>query len=65
MNDRVYALDDAALDTVTGATSYQEAFANMARWNAAITAAGNAGIEGGSHHPRMGMMSEEKGSGSY
>jgi hypothetical protein len=34
------------LDTVSGGTSYQEAFANMAKWNAAITAAGQRGIEG-------------------
>jgi hypothetical protein len=41
----IYELDIAELDTVAGGTSYQEAFANMARWNAAITAAGEAAIE--------------------
>jgi hypothetical protein len=35
-----YELNTTELDAVSGGTSYQEAFANMARWNAAITAAG-------------------------
>jgi len=37
-------LNTTELDTVAGGTSYQEAFANMAKWNAAITAAGEAAI---------------------
>ena len=35
-------LNVAELNEVSGGTSYQEAFANMAKWNAAITAAGQA-----------------------
>ena len=39
-------LNTAELDSVSAGTSYQEAFANMAKWNAAITAAGQNAIEG-------------------
>jgi hypothetical protein len=54
MTSQNFELSDADLDSVTGATSYVEAFANMAKWNAAITAAGQGGIEGGGGLPQGG-----------
>jgi hypothetical protein len=43
--DMNHELNIDELDTVSGGTSYQEAYDNMIKWNAAITAAGQAGIE--------------------
>ena len=43
MTNQIFELSDADLDGVIGATSYQEALANMAKWNAAITTAGEFG----------------------
>jgi hypothetical protein len=40
-----YELRIAELDKVSGGTTIEEANALMAKWNAAITAAGQAGIE--------------------
>ena len=51
MTNQIFELTDADLDSVTGATSLAEAMANMMRWNAAITMAGQGGIEGGSFVP--------------
>ena len=47
MSNDIRILNAAELDTVTGGTSVEEAMALMAKWNAAITAAGQAAIEGG------------------
>jgi hypothetical protein len=40
-----YELNIAELDKVSGGTTIEEANALMTKWNAAITAAGKAGIE--------------------
>jgi hypothetical protein len=45
MGNDIRILSAAELDTVAGGTSVEEAMALMAKWNAAITAAGQAGIE--------------------
>jgi hypothetical protein len=45
MSNDIRILGDAELDTVAGGTSVEEAMALMAKWNAAITAAGQAGID--------------------
>jgi len=47
MSNDIRILGTAELDTVAGGTTVEEAMALMAKWNAAITAAGQAAIEGG------------------
>jgi hypothetical protein len=41
----IYELNIAELDEVSGGTSPEEAMALMDKWNKAITAAGQAGID--------------------
>jgi hypothetical protein len=45
MSNDIRILSTAELDNVAGGTTVEEAMALMAKWNAAITAAGQAGIE--------------------